>query len=333
MESTATVNELLNRSIADSTRTVYNSAFDSYRKFIDMNNIGDSTDLPPVSEDLLIQFVAHCYKNLQLAYTTIKLYLTGIKFKYIVAGVPSPFYDPAGTGSGENLLRLQMVLKGVQRSTSCKSRTRLPITRDIIQVLSSRLQLGFFSDFVDKMLETACIVAFYAFLRCGEFTCKSSFDPSSNLSIQDVSFQEDYAVLYLKQSKTDPFRKGVSIQLHCVGSPLCPRCHLQKYMRLRTCVFNNWSASDSLFVNEQGEPLSRVEFIRLLRNVLSACGFNATCYSGHSFRSGAATTAASAKIEDHLIKVMGRWSSDSYCRYIKTPSTTLHSAQLALSRC
>jgi hypothetical protein len=41
-------------------------------------------------------------------------------------------------------------------------------------------------------------------------------------------------------------------------------------------------------------------------------------YSGHSFQIGAATTAGSVHVEDHLIKILGRWSSDAYCKYIRT---------------
>ncbi|CAC5393135.1 unnamed protein product [Mytilus coruscus] len=47
---------------------------------------------------------------------------------------------------------------------------------------------------------------------------------------------------------------------------------------------------------------------------VSLCGFNPDHYNGHSLRIGAATTASKAHIEDHLVKVLGLWSSDSYCR-------------------
>jgi hypothetical protein len=34
----------------------------------------------------------------------------------------------------------------------------------------------------------------------------------------------------------------------------------------------------------------------------------------YTFQIGAATTAGSVHV-DHLIKILGRWSSDAYCRY------------------
>ena len=60
-----------------------------------------------------------------------------------------------------------------------------------------------------------------------------------------------------------------------------------------------------------------------LRDVLQHCGILPQHYFSHSFRIGAATTAAAAGIPAWLIKVLGRWSSDCYERYIRTPQETL----------
>ena len=152
------------------------------------------------------------------------------------------------------------------------------------------------------------------------------------MCIGDIEFQEDHIVLTLKQSKADPFRKGVHIKLFCIGTDICPMCQLRKYLELRKTVFRNNSVCDPLFVIETGEALTRSTFLYYFKQLLNAAGLSDEHYTGHSFRIGAATTAAAARIEDHLIKTMGRWSSDSYCRYIKTPKSAIHSVQLTMAR-
>jgi hypothetical protein len=44
------------------------------------------------------------------------------------------------------------------------------------------------------------------------------FDPAVNLCAGDISFFTDYVILRLKESKTDPFRKGIDIKQPCIRS-------------------------------------------------------------------------------------------------------------------
>jgi hypothetical protein len=80
---------------------------------------------------------------------------------------------------------------------------------------------------------------------------------------------------------------------------------------------------------DDGCALDREFFITSLKHILDICGYNSTLYNGHSFSIGASTSAAgSVNIQDHLIKT---WSSDSYCRYIRTSKETIQKAQKALT--
>lgn len=84
------------------------------------------------------------------------------------------------------------------------------------------------------------------------------------------------------------------------------------------------SPQSPLFVNQNGGPLTRVEFISAFKHVLTCIGCNADVYNGHSFHIGAATTATtSVHMEDYIIQVLGGWSSKNCCRYIKTPASVL----------
>ena len=87
------------------------------------------------------------------------------------------------------------------------------------------------------MLEAACIVAFFGFLRCGEFTVLSSFNPEFNLCLSDVQILQDRILITLKKSKTDPFRQGITIPLFRTDQVVCPVSAVNRYMSLRKTVF------------------------------------------------------------------------------------------------
>ena len=212
-------------------------------------------------------------------------------------------------------------------------RIRLPITFEILEKICYRLRKGVFNNFVDCLIETTCTVAFFGFLRCGKFTVRnaSDFDVTVNLCISDVLFYDDYAVLKLKESNTDPFRRGICIQLHKINHSICPFLILQKYIasRIERRIYS--SSCDPLFITEFGQPLDRNYFIGKLKHVLQLIGYDSSLYNGHSFRSGGATSAGQALIEDNMIKTLGRWSSQSYCTYIKASKNTIKQAQQSLT--
>ena len=104
----------------------------------------------------------------------------------------------------------------------------------------------------------------------------------------------------IKQSKTDPFCKGIDLYIGRTGNDLCPVAALLNYLVERG------TESGPLFIFQNERSLTRQRFLDSVRRALREAGIDDTKYCWHSFRIGAATTAAEHGIEDTMIKTLGR---------------------------
>lgn len=91
----------------------------------------------------------------------------------------------------------------------------------------------------------------------------------------------------------------------------CPVTQLRHYLAIRG---NN---EGYLFIYKNGSPVSRSHFSDALNGALSFTGLSAQRYKGHSFRIGAATWAMQIGKTDSQIRVMGRWHSNAFLKYIR----------------
>ena len=187
---------------------------------------------------------------------------------------------------------------------------------------------GFFSQSMNKTLECMCMLAFFGFLRCSEFTV--SVFLKYYLPIKDIECSKNNSMflLFLASSKNDPFTQRVKIPFYS-NSVLCPVSCMQSYLsKYHSEPLNRES---SLFLDEHNNPFNQERFITYLRQILVYLGYNQPDYCGHSFRIGAATTWAVVGIEDHMIKLLGRWKSSCYSRYIHADQNLIRQAQQRLS--
>jgi site-specific recombinase XerD len=83
-----------------------------------------------------------------------------------------------------------------------------------------------------------------------------------------------------------------------------------------------FSGTTRRIIRSNGVPLTRTYLSERLRRLLSDAGIPGNL-SSHSFRIGAATSAALAGVPDNLIQTLGRWSSSAYLTYIRTPRSLL----------
>ena len=128
----------------------------------------------------------------------------------------------------------------------------------------------------------------------------------------------------IKGSKNDPFRKGCFIHIGVGRRPLCAVRAVMNYLALRR------DAPGPLFLLQNGQPLSRNILTDWLRQIMASARVPGN-FSSHSFRIGAATVAARNGVPDHLIQSMGRWSSNAYQLYIRTPAEALAALSFKLT--
>ena len=123
------------------------------------------------------------------------------------------------------------------------------------------------------------------------------------LALEQLSelFQQ-LGVPVAQASKTDPFHLGVSIYLGKAHSDACPVAAILAYAAQRG------QTSGPFFRFTGGHPLTRAHFVEAVQSALRALGMAADHYAGHSFRIGAATTAAAKGVPDSFIKTLGCWN-------------------------
>jgi len=257
-----------------------------------------------------------------VGWQTIRSYLSALRFCQIRAGLPDPSF--------QSFSRLTYVLKGVRRvKPDCLRRPRLPITPAILQALYT-VWSAEPCTLDNRMLWAACCLGFFGFMRAGEFTCDSAAGVDDSLLVSDVSVdsrdEPSVLTIHLRHSKTDPFGAGCFIYLGRTYHLLCPVTAILGYLAMRPPV------SGPLFVFEDGSYLSRPKLVSHLQAALRTAGISSGAYTGHSFRIGAATTAARSGLSDSLIQKLGRWKSAAFTTYIHPPVEMLVGVSPTLAR-
>ena len=163
--------------------------------------------------------------------------------------------------------------------------------------------------YTNIMIWAACCLAFFAFLQVSEFTIPADdqYNESCHLSFTSVSVD----------NRNNPKQLRISIKQGTTSNNVCPIKGILPYLAIRG------NQKGPLFVFEDGRSLTRQRFSSALASLLKQLHINTDHYNMHSFQIGAATSARQAKVPDTLIKMMGRWKSDAYQSYIKTPPQEL----------
>lgn len=209
---------------------------------------------------------------------------------------------------------IKKLLKGIQ-NVKGKADCRLPITRDILHkiIMATDHVVPSFPKAV--MCKAMFLLAFHGFLRVGEFTTTASNDSSHVLQVGDAQFSDDgssllVTITFYKHSAQQPITLDIS---RATNPLLCP------VRTLRTYLDTYGHTVGPLFQFMDGKPVPYAFFMKTLDALLSFLGLDRRLYRGHSFRIGAATTAAANGVSEIVIQKMGRWKSDAVKRYIRMP--------------
>ena len=163
----------------------------------------------------------------------------------------------------------------------------------------------------------------FQFLWLGEWLLdsQSAFNQTIHLTWGDVAVNDPanptMLRIRLKQSKTDQLGSGADIILGRTNTDICPVAALLGYISTRG------DRPGPFFMDSSAKPLVTSSFIAEVRKILVVLGLPQDHYAGHSFRIGAATSAALAGMEDSSIQLMGRWQSAAFLRYVRTPPEQL----------
>ena len=140
-----------------------------------------------------------------------------------------------------------------------------------------------------------------------------------SLDFDDLDFVNEGLKINLKKSKTDQFGEGLIKALPYFDNPnYCPVKSLQKWLNYSKIdngpVFRRLNKGSRLTENRLTDQTVAI----LIKKYLQLAGIDSKNYSGHSLRSGFATSAAESGAEERSIVAMtGHKSTEMVRRYIK----------------
>ena len=256
----------------------------------------------PICEDTLVLYTT--YLSRRMGYKAIRGYFSALRHHCIIRNIAF------------NLLgmdRLYLLFRGIRRSQgSSHSRPlRLPITTYHLIQIHNYLQSPRFSSYSRRLYWSAATLAFFGLLRVSEYTSPTttSFNSQITLLRSDILLVDNVLRIFIKCSKTDPFRQGCRLTIGRTNDLFCPVMAMTYFLQSRSHFYG------PLFRFEDGTFLTRQRVATLLFNACNNIRINT-----HSFRIGGATALSVAGYSDSQIQIIGRWNSNCFVRYLRLSS-------------
>jgi len=285
------------RSRATNTKRKYSYAFDNFCKWC--NSYKNVKPLP-ASDYYVSLYLVHLSKKFK-SYAKVEEAFYAISWAHKLAGYSDPCKSDLCIS----------VREGAHRTIGHKIvNKKEPITPEILNKIVAKYGQDY-SNLSEIRICCMCLLSYAGFLRFSEL---------ANLRRSDLEFCNSHVSLFIQKSKTDRYRAGTHVLIARTSNNTCPVNMLEKYLSLssidigssefifRSLCFCKKSNSYKL---RGVNPLSYTRAREILLSALESVGLDKSKFGLHSLRSGGATAAASAGIQDRLFKKHGRWSSDT----------------------
>ena len=297
------LSELLTAALAPSSIQLYRRAWSLYRQCQQLSCESKNVSLP-LSVSQVSWFVSylHCLDH---APASIVSYVSALGYVHNLGGYPDP----------TSALIVQKLLAGANRLSSPRL-PRLPITIFIMHKLFLGIDKVIQVRYHRLLLKAMLSISFFGLMRIGEVTMsKHKLVP---LMLSQITISHARVIISITHFKHNRSARPVDVPLDShPGSPLCPVSNLTNYLAVR----GSWAGP--LFAFASLTPVTREFFSNNLKLLLTFAGYYTSRYQAHSLRIGGASYYSELGYPDSQIRLLGRWGSNGFLRYIRSNKVTV----------
>ena len=285
----------LQNSKANNTIRAYKSDFNDFGLFCAKNGF---KSLP--SEPKIVSLYLTYLSSKEIKMSTLKRRLVSIG---VIHKLKGHYLDTKHPTIIENILGIKRRKGSIQKG---KKPLLINDLKKLINVIDETNK-----DEIKKLRDrTIILIGFSGGFRRNEIV---------SLDFDDLDFVNQGVKIILKQSKTDQFGEGsVKALPYFKNSQYCPVKSLQQWLYISNInsgpLFRRFKKGSNLSENR----LTDQTVALIIKKYLQLAGIDNKNYSGHSLRSGFATSAAESGVEERSIMAMtGHKSTEMVRRYIR----------------
>ena len=285
----------LQSSKADNTVRAYKSDFKDFGLFCAQNGF---KSLP--SEPKIVSLYLTYLSTKDAKMSTLKRRLVSIG---VIHRLKGHYLDTKHPSIIENIM-------GIKRRKGSIQKGKKPILISHLKQLINAIDEQN-SEYIKKLRDRSLmLVGFSGAFRRNEIV---------SLDFDDLDFVEEGVKIQIRRSKSDQFGEGfVKALPYFANTKYCPVISLKNWLEISLInsgpIFRRFVKGSKLSENR----LTDQTVALLIKEYLGLAGIDSKNYSGHSLRSGFATSAAESGVEERNIMAMtGHKSTEMVRRYIK----------------